>query len=390
MSVEFRATLEPQAQTKTLQWLESKYTDIDGVKSVLEDTLREARRDPLVWNRPHVADVFRWAYAAGSCGAEMSSMLQREGVANLLTKAAAALTRASMEADPQLDIDWDALLDACTSALSNSCGDAVRSPCELALNICRMDTDEAVFTTLLGFSDFTVSETGGRLWAGAVNLTLWLREQQCLVDWSSRRSTSTDGPLRVMEIGCGPALVSAALCRAFQSMVSPVAAEVASSIHLAVTDISHAVVEQVYDTIGHRNGCPKSLHNGGAELTWEAHTLDFAHIPKHLQNTIDVVLGSDVVYDYTIATFVAPALIQLLRLGSGTSILCCESHRDGMKEFLPLIHAKYGDYLEVVTVESPIVLNHHRLPTGVNPQCTLMVFRRTLLKYDEESALQTQ
>ncbi|RNF08797.1 hypothetical protein TraAM80_02539, partial [Trypanosoma rangeli] len=106
--------------------------------------------------------------------------------------------------------------------------------------------------------------------------------------------------------------------------------------------------------------------------------LDFASIPDAMCGQYDLVLGSDIVYDHTIASHVAPALARLLRTG-GMAFLCCERHRDGMVSFVDIIQAKMAGSLEVVATHADaqaLLQQLQMIPGLTSTACSLVVLRR--------------
>jgi hypothetical protein len=401
--------LIPRAEREAQAQLRDQFTDMETLVDELRDVLRVGRRDTNVWRSQRTLAMLQWCKLAGSCGDAFGVLLQQSGIPDVLTRCSRDVARLLCSGEEELDN----VLDICTAALSNACGGTVRALSDAVLQVaaggdaCGRSGDLDV---VIGFADYSTGETGGRLWAGAVVLSAWFHEQQILDEWldMSRRHHR---PTMVCEIGCGPALVSAALCTDFHrrddfTAKAATTAVDTCSIQLVVTDVSPHVVAEATKTIRDRNGCPSSMtkqrrphKNNSADendccrqkqrereneeppplhLKWMCEVLDFSEISADLAGQFDVVYGSDIVYDFTIASFVPAALIKLLRPGTGVAYLCCETHRDAMKTFVSTVQETYADRLVVDMNESPQVqLRQHILPVGINPKCSLMVFRRT-------------
>jgi hypothetical protein len=399
--------LIPRAEREAQAQLRDQFTDMETLVDELRDVLRVGRTDTNVWRSQRTLAMLQWCKLAGSCGDAFGALLQQSGIPDVLTRCSREVSRLLCSGEEELDH----VLDICTAALSNACGGTVRALSDVVLQVaaggdaCGRPGDRSDLDVVIGFADYSTGETGGRLWAGAVVLSAWFHEQQMLDEWfdMSRRHHR---PTMVCEIGCGPALVSAALCTDFhrRDNFTANAATITCSIQLVVTDVSPHVVAEATKTIRDRNGCPSSMAkqrhphknkcgdvNDDAQqqhreqddeeplhLKWLCEVLDFSEISADLAGQFDVVYGSDIVYDFTIASFVPAALIKLLRPGTGVAYLCCESHRDAMKTFVSTVQETYADRLVVEMNESPQVqLRHHILPVGINPKCSLMVFRRT-------------
>lgn len=116
--------------------------------------------------------------------------------------------------------DVEALLQASSKALAN-CSDGVACRCAdtaLEINLTAMEccdghASASVLRACFGFADYSSGETGAMLWAGAVGLSLYLVEnfERCVADFAHRVQAAEHRPLRVIELGCGPALVSLVL-----------------------------------------------------------------------------------------------------------------------------------------------------------------------------------
>ncbi|CUF09817.1 Hypothetical protein, putative [Bodo saltans] len=420
--------LVPLEERKAFSQLHTQFKDMEALVDELREVLRVGRSDSCIWRAERTLTMLQWCQLAGSCGGSLGLTLQQSCIPDVLTRCSTELARlVCLGVD-----DLDHVLDACTAALSNACGGSVRALSDVVLREEKQgdmasSTPSDTIEVVVGFADYSTSETGGRLWAGAVVLAAWFHEQRIWESWCSISSSSSrlyQRPLRVCEIGCGPALVSASLCAQFcrtaavenEHSLTTDASDIsrAATIHLLVTDVSPAAVTEADKTIRHRNGCSpnmirrinKPTHRddgndsgdvnnidcGGSARTttstleWSCDVLDFSTIPKHLEGQFDIVFGSDVVYDFTIAAFVPKALIELLRPGTGVAYLCCESQRDAMKDFVPTIQSTFSKYLVVEINEAPqVVLKHYCLPTGMNPKCSLMKFRRTDVPYVADS-----
>ncbi|KPI84750.1 hypothetical protein ABL78_6195 [Leptomonas seymouri] len=293
-------------------------------------------------------------------------------------------------ADTTLDIQLHADLDA--SVAHHSAGSEKRGP-SLVEGVRK---DAAVLRVCVGFADYTSGETGAMIWAGAVGLSLYLVENyQPLIAQKAREVNARTGkPLRVIEVGCGPALVSLVLAM----MATRESAKVPCC--LDVTDVSAPVVDEARRSFQSRNGPALSsmlVAQGGAD-TDSAHTvkenqkgptaishpcfqvypftLDFSDIPPELCGVYDIVVASDVVYDHAIAAHVAPALDALLSPG-GIALLCCEAHRDGMSYFTQRIrsgqpNASHLRVTEDVRDVQAVLSRLEMLPSLTSSTCSLM------------------
>ena len=221
------------------------------------------------------------------------------------------------------------------------------------------DSLAPVLCVCFGFADYASGETGAMLWAGAVGLSLYLIENFDVIIAKRAREVAAGGgqPLRMLELGCGPALVSLVVA-AMAIRASPAVAP----CWLDVTDISASVVDEARRSFETRNGpafanmlvaendgtkagkegvsVPHMKDMNGSNgasapnLSTGFHVrpfiLNFCDVPQDLYGAYDVIVASDVVYDPAID--VAPALELLLKPG-GVALLCCEAHRDGMAYF---------------------------------------------------------
>mmetsp|Transcript_17183 Transcript_17183/g.19589 ORF Transcript_17183/g.19589 Transcript_17183/m.19589 type:complete len:219 (-) Transcript_17183:193-849(-) len=206
----------------------------------------------------------------------------------------------------------------------------------------------------------------------------WLAEGRARVD-------SGGEALRIIEIGCGPALVSLFLNTLLRGLCSGgcVAAVPPCAVLLDTTDISPDAIDRARTQLRANTSNDDPLDSSPTQQPLRPYapvhavstfTLDFGHIPEALCGTYDVILASDIVYDFQIAKLVPPALVQLLK-PAGRAILCCESIRDGMADFVRDVQESFGSLLRCVSVE-PRALVSSRLPARVNPNCTLMIFER--------------
>ncbi|RNF18218.1 uncharacterized protein Tco025E_04567 [Trypanosoma conorhini] len=266
------------------------------------------------------------------------------------------------------------IIDAASATISNCCGGTTRHDADMLFWV-RLRGE--VVRVVFGFADYAAGETGARLWPGSVALALYLVEKLGVV-LHSISATEEGRPLRTIELGCGPALVSLVLA----SRLSREPAWLRRT-WLDVTDISPAVVEEVRRSFTLRNGPElaalfEATEEVGRGAAVRAFCLDFASIPEAMCGQYDLVLGSDIVYDHTIASHVAPALVRLLRAG-GMAFLCCERHRDGMFSFVDTIQATMAGSLEVVAnhADAQAVLRQLQMIPGLtSTTCSLVVLRR--------------
>ncbi|KAH9601248.1 Lysine methyltransferase [Trypanosoma melophagium] len=278
-----------------------------------------------------------------------------------------------------------------SAAISNCCGGTTRHNADMLLWV-KMNGE--VLRVVFGFADYAEGETGARLWAGAVALSLYtlehMHEMLLLPIPSTIPSKEAYCPLRVIEIGCGPALVSLVFARCLMRYQ-----QLLQYTRLDVTDISPAVVAEVQQSFATRNGPEMAaLLTENIKVSQDAATagvaivrtfcLDFSDIPAEISQQYDVVLGSDIVYDHDIAALVAPALLQLLRPG-GVAFICCERHRDGMVSFVDNIRTRMEDSLEVLANHADVQTELQQLnmiPGLTTTACSLVILRRRSCKID--------
>jgi predicted nicotinamide N-methyase len=353
-------TLFPKDEEFLQLQLKDRFDSVEAIVDTLRDALRDARQDTSVWTREAVIEILQWCKRAGACGGNLGALLQQEGVPDVLTRCSTEMSRACCNGAA-----LDEELELCASALSNACGGTACSLGDFLFRVHGMPD------VVIGFTDYVSGETGGRLWAGAIILTVWFLENNIFDNWllSNKETVS------IVEIGCGPALVSAALCKWFCTRANVLKSRASLSMH--ITDVSEHVVAEASKTIAVRNACCNPMVFGDAELRWTCDTLNFASIAEELIGSFDVLYGSDVVYDYTIAAHVPVAMAKLLRAGTGVAYLCCESHRDAMKDFVTNVQRAFSEYLSVEMYAVNVALREHVLPAGVNPLCSIMIFRRT-------------
>lgn len=257
--------------------------------------------------------------------------------------------------------DVEALLHVASEALANCSEGVARRSADTTFEVqldstqhlsCAENGNRGAGGTLsvcFGFADYTSGETGALLWAGAVGLSLFLIERYTtlIAERAHAVHASTGRPLRIIELGCGPALVSLVLA----AMAARTSAPQLPPCRLDVTDVSATVVEEARRSFLKRNGPAvaamvadessdgiSSSGSSSSSLTVHPFVVDFSAISPELCGVYDLVVASDVVYDHAIAAHVAPALAALLRPG-GVALLCCEAHRDGMAYFTDRIRA---------------------------------------------------
>jgi len=347
--------------------------------------------------------------------------------------------------------------DCVLEVLLGSTGAMTRLAEEQQQQLSDMNT-MSTLAVYFGFADYAACETGAMLWAGAVALSLYLienyqrwvrlpgaplgpltaadRAPNCA---SSPEATQTDSCARqlcsggrgqrILELGCGPALVSltvalygsrvascshhclhectgqASLQPSEGASFSPTAEShtLESPCELDISDIAPCVVREARRSVLLRNGplLARMLRAGDEEVEEEeghdalrsavtppsptapfqirCFCLDFSDIPSSLRGRYDLVVGSDIVYDYDIAAHVAPALEVLLCAG-GVALICCEAHRDGMQYFADHIRCQQStSALEVVEEAKDIteVLTRLRMPPHLTAStCQLLVIYR--------------
>lgn len=240
-------------------------------------------------------------------------------------------------------------------------------------------------SVVLGFSDWAETETGARLWAGAVGLSLFVLENF----HDMMRAGAASAGMNVIELGCGPGLVSLVFARRFlgwrkQQSLSGDAGRQDTEPHpprvrLDITDVSETVVAEVERSFSNRNGSdmrPPSLAAVGLKVN--PCVLDFGAPPPEMRAQYDIVLGSDIVYDFHISSLVAPALQFLLRPG-GTAYLCCERHRDGMGSFVNDIQRFRRGELEVVRCVDDVqscLVELEMMPGLTTSSCALIEIKK--------------
>lgn len=306
-------------------------------------------------------------------------------------------------------LDGEALLKAAARAQSSCSAGPVRPLASQVLDVswggeeegargrqpngpagCPVCAQPGALQVTVSFADFASCETGAMLWAGAVGLSLYIMEH-----WHTYFPSPADPegrlpPRRVLEVGCGPGLVSLTAAHlynahaaasvpcsptALQWEVSDIAPDAVAEVCRAATvggALPHVTVVSSPEEAGHAS-------SEGKGFVFVPRVLDFASIPTALYGQFDLILGSDIVYDFAIAACVAPALEKLMK-PSGMALLCCEAHRDGMPQFLDAVRAKtHVTTLEVVEEVADVnrLLSVWQLPPGVTESsCSLMILRK--------------
>lgn len=363
----------------------------------------------------------------------------------------------------------EAALAKTSEALSNCGGGVARRMADSALDVVLtaaqgvaspdgprsgLDASE-VLSVRFGYADYTDGETGAMLWAGAVALSLflienyrrWIHLPRAIgraadeaistgaassalrpADFSGEHHSSPGRGQRILELGCGPALLSLTIalygsrlayphCNSQQLVAGDASSPSASMqqclfdypCELDISDVAPSVVDEARRSVVNRNGSrlgamlnrteverarapPTSCGASSAEadtLVLNAAStipfrircfcLDFCNIPPDLFGRYDLIVASDIVYDYDIAARVAPAL-ELLLCSGGVALLCCEAHRDGMQHFAEHIQNRQSaSHLDILEKVSDIteVLTQLEMPHGLTASsCQLLVIRR--------------
>lgn len=221
---------------------------------------------------------------------------------------------------------------------------------------------------------------------------------------------------RVLELGCGTGLVSLVFVKRLVQHIQQHSNykgddyKMEGVIEVHVTDLCSAAVEQVYRSFVEKNShdydsvifkrytaeqvCDgevmmesddatssrksRSLSESGAVVEVHLYPLDMCNVPCALYQQFDLVLAGDIIYDYQTVPKVYPSLTCLLadhsdavresdqndstRLFSGgMAILCCESHRDGMNDFIAARNNQ--ERLETISYiqDVRVALNHFSL-----------------------------
>lgn len=218
---------------------------------------------------------------------------------------------------------------------------------------------------------------------------------------------------RVLELGCGTGLVSLVFVKRLvhhiqhQCKLYHEEDKFEGIIEVHVTDLCSSAVDQVYRSFVEKNGnnyesvvfktyTAEQVSRGEVPIGSDASTkrksesaavevhlypLDMCHVPNYLHQNFDLILAGDIIYDYQTVPHVYPSLTRLLAAGSplscsvtepsesgneqsfsgGVAILCCESHRDGMRDFVAVRNEQEKlqaiSYIEDVRV----ALNHFSL-----------------------------
>lgn len=286
----------------------------------------------------------------------------------------------------------DSLLTLTSQCMSN-CADGVtrRSPdtlFEIAGGLRQLDSrcescrDVDSVCVCVGYDDYCSGETGARLWAGEVGLSLYLTENfHALL--LPHLAKEPERCCRLVEVGCGTGLASLTLAQLLllHTAATPALTDAspARRAELLVTDVSPSVVEEVRRSFAERNGpLFARLLGGEAEtVTVTPTTLDMKDVPPHLQRTFHFAYAGDIVYDHTIAPFILPCFSSLL-LSGGTAILCCEAHRDGMKQFCASIKSAWADVFDVVcmTELDKALVELEMIHSLTQSHCILIVLTR--------------
>ncbi|KAK7197202.1 putative methyltransferase [Novymonas esmeraldas] len=399
-----------RASDAPLRVMDTRYGSLHDAETLLEQTLLAGERRVRLGtgpSPPQDASAQQWrtlavllddlsAYGAlGSAAGADARFCQR--LQPLLTRLVRCIVKGGFDVahdDAEAAVaEVDALLLATSRALSN-CSDGVARRCaDTVLEVHRHATPctaEAAaaaaaapppsLRVCFGLADYASGETGAMLWAGAVALSLVIIESFDAVVAAPARNVrdSAGRPLRVIELGCGPALVSLVLASV------AAAHDAAVPCALDVTDVSATVVEEARQSFQRRNGqALAAMVSDGDEQVFHVRlfNLDFSAIPDELREQYDVVVASDVVYDHAIAAHVAPALEALLRPG-GVALLCCEAHRDGMQTFTERIRAGHPDapHLRVTQEARDVqeVLRELQMLTALSAStCCLMRIEKT-------------
>lgn len=341
--------------------------DVDGLNAQLERIVLGLRKAPESCASSQTMATLQLVRSVTSLGGEISRECSKCGLPTLLTRFVSTAAMHCSEED-----GYEEAIAVASAALSNCSGETARHMNDMYFTI--KSEEETVMQVRFGFADYTSAETAARLWAGAVSLTLVMRERfvrEIVPRLLQCRADNDATSLRVAEIGCGPGLASVALVEILKSadidQMSPL-----MSLALDTTDISQHAVNEVTKSVRHRNSATPIPQ----WVSFDSFPLDFSSVPASLAAAYDLIIASDIVYDFKIAKMVPPALIHLLKRDSGIALICCESHRDAMCTFAATITAEFGEMLELQGVERPVRLVEHSLPVSVNPDCTLFTIRR--------------
>lgn len=286
----------------------------------------------------------------------------------------AALVGTEDDVDSLMD-----LLDPLTAAMSACAGGCAGKHAD-ALLLLEPPFPFSPFSIRFGFGEFTDCQTGSQLWAGSVGLSLWLIERAItylhplFLHKVAEQPMNPPPPVgqvrRIIELGCGTGLLSLVLVQyllltlkvsevesgsAHSDDITAEARVPSSSLPLIevhVTDLSSQAVREVFTSFTEKNGktfnevscffgdcaesCMSSATRASAIRVY-FYPLDMCRVPPTLKGMFNVVLAGDVVYDFGTTPFIYPALSQLLSATpshTSIAILCCEAHRDGMKEFI--------------------------------------------------------
>lgn len=263
----------------------------------------------------------------------------------------------------------------------------------------------------LQYSDYSVSETGARLWGGGVGLALLVAELATVL---LTRSTE----MKIMELGAGVALPTCVLARSAMASLALTGAA-AADITLMATDCVPSILDCADKNISRQLSLGSAEHQsppqqGDYRINTKTCLLDFFGMMQFQPDLndeanqpwlpylgkVDLLLATDIVYDMAIGRAGVLTMAKMLNpsdkaegtslqfssldevleswrnrsiISGGIAILCCESHRDAMP-CLPAFLSEAGLTVLWHTKDIQSDLRYYTLPKGTTTsRCELYV-----------------
>lgn len=109
---------------------------------------------------------------------------------------------------------------------------------------------------------------------------------------------------------------------------------------------------------------------------------DEATWPQESDNTIDFILGSDLIYDKAVMHRLKHVVLRLLQRGGGTFYYTCKStERDGMAEFVADLQQDGVTLVHLEEISAPHPFTSNPLQNGDDDECFLHFHELTTTSY---------
>ena len=297
--------------------------------------LAERLWDTIRKNDLHNSDFLQLLRVAGDVSA-LGPPYDESLIGAGVVRAAAAVTKRLLMSGVEVDDGGhESSLLAAAGDIQANCSAATRRPLPVQFRFELDDCTQTIAVTV-GSSSYSAVETAGRVWGSAPVLSTFIaalftaKPHDNKVELSLQKKVSDDSAasLRILEIGCGVGLVSITLHGLLAQADMP-ATVVASDLSIALPQVEvNCALNGIRVTPleSEVKGDTVTMYCKGLDVTACEADENIGTATVESSCEYNLVLLSDMIYDFTLAPFVVRSTARHLKRGTAVTLPHCEQH----------------------------------------------------------------